>query len=129
MPNVVKSPRAPLNVPVVDVFTFLFGKHLGAYSDKVATVDGLTGESLTFGQIKNNVLLLASGLSKLGVGKGDTVGLFAPNNIEYGIVLVALARLGAFRCLVFFCFVMAVGLTCDTIGRCTRDPRKPHVHR
>ena len=50
---------------------------------------------LTFGEIKAQVDRLATALSKLGVGKGDRVGVMLPNCPQYIVSFFAIVRLGA----------------------------------
>lgn len=64
-----------------------------AYRDKPATA--FLGAFLTFGEVKSQVDRLASALSKLGVAKGDRVGIMLPNCPQYLIGFFAVVRLGA----------------------------------
>jgi fatty-acyl-CoA synthase len=50
---------------------------------------------LTYAQLGEQVDALASGLLALGLQKGDRVGLWAPNCVEWVLVQFATARLGA----------------------------------
>ena len=45
----VRSPHPDVDIPGVDLETFLFGRDLGEHADVPAFVDGTTGASLTFG--------------------------------------------------------------------------------
>lgn len=53
------------------------------------------GAQLTFGEVKSQVDRLATSLSKLGIGKGDRVGIMLPNCPQYLISFFAIVRLGA----------------------------------
>ncbi len=53
------------------------------------------GAQLTFGQLKTEADKLAAALARLGVSKGDCVGLMLPNCPQYLISMFAIARLGA----------------------------------
>lgn len=62
------------------------------------SVDGETGErtaSINYGGLNDLVDRLASGLSHLGIGPGDTVSLMLPNRLEFGALIFAVSRLGA----------------------------------
>lgn len=48
-----------------------------------AYVDGITGRTLTRGQVHDGALRLAGGLKKLGVKRGDTACLWGPNSVEW----------------------------------------------
>jgi acetyl-CoA synthetase len=50
---------------------------------------------LTYGDLDREVNRLANGLRKLGLGKGDTVGLYMPMVPEIAIALLAIAKIGA----------------------------------
>ena len=73
---------------------------LAAEPDKLAavSVDGQTGErkaSASYGELNELVNRLVGGLSRLGVGPGDTVSLMLPNRVEFGALIFAVSRLGA----------------------------------
>jgi len=53
------------------------------------------GAELSFGQLKEQADKLATALSRLGVGKGDRVGIMLPNCPQYLISFFAIVRLGA----------------------------------
>ena len=54
-----------------------------------------SGRSLTYAELDREASRLARGLLDLGVGKGDKVGLWMPNNPEWVIAYFAIARIGA----------------------------------
>jgi long-chain acyl-CoA synthetase len=53
------------------------------------------GADLTFGEIKDRVDRLATALARLGITKGDRVGIMLPNCPPYVIGVFAVLRLGA----------------------------------
>lgn len=53
------------------------------------------GRSLTYAELDLEASRLARGLLDLGIGKGDKVGLWMPNNPEWVIAYFAIARVGA----------------------------------
>ena len=61
--------------------------------DSRATV--FLGAELTFRDIKTRVDAFATALTRLGIGKGDRVGIMLPNCPQYMIAAFALLRLGA----------------------------------
>lgn len=81
----------------------LIGYTIGAYLDmivaKYGTNDALVsrhqGVRLTYGQLHTEVERAARGLLDLGVSKGDRVGMWSPNNVEWVIVQYATAKIGA----------------------------------
>ena len=52
-------------------------------ADKPAIIDGPSGRTETFGQLKEGIQLLAGGLAARGFGPGQTLALMAPNIPEY----------------------------------------------
>ena len=52
-------------------------------------------QSLTFDQLYVQVAKAASGLRRLGVGVGDRVAAFTPNNAEAVVLVIATSSLGA----------------------------------
>ncbi|MDE8654523.1 AMP-binding protein [Novosphingobium album (ex Liu et al. 2023)] len=53
------------------------------------------GTPRSFAETNREVNRIAHGLAALGIGKGDLVGLFLPNCVEYVLAWFALAKLGA----------------------------------
>jgi long-chain acyl-CoA synthetase len=63
------------------------------FSERPATV--FLGARLTFGELKERADKLAKALSRLGIGKGDRVGIMLPNCPQYLVSFFAIVRLGA----------------------------------
>jgi long-chain acyl-CoA synthetase len=85
VPADINFPRQPLH-QILNLAALQFGDR-----PAVAFLD----EKLTFRQIKSQVDRLATALSRLGVGKGDRVGIMLPNCPQYLISFFAIVRLGA----------------------------------
>ncbi|MFN0111978.1 MAG: long-chain-fatty-acid--CoA ligase [Blastocatellia bacterium] len=83
---------AELNLPRQPLYQILQIAS-SSFRDKRAT--GFLGAFLTFGEVKSQVDQLATALSKLGVVKGDRVGIMLPNCPQYLISFFAIVRLGA----------------------------------
>lgn len=64
-----------------------------AHPERVMITDG--ANTLTYGSLREKGIRLAAGLAGLGVGRGDRVAVQTPNWAEFGIVTMALSRLGA----------------------------------
>src|SRR5262245_54379340 len=64
-----------------------------AYKEKPAVA--FMGEFINFGELKKMVDRLATSLAKLGVVKGDRVGIMLPNCPQYLLSFFAIVRLGA----------------------------------
>ncbi|WP_409330694.1 AMP-binding protein [Trujillonella humicola] len=81
----------------------LLGDTIGANLDRTvarvgeheALVECATGRRFSYPQFAAEVDAVALGLDALGVGKGDRVGIWAPNCAEWAFVQYATAKLGA----------------------------------
>ena len=87
-----RSRYPDIEIPSVSLTEFVLG---GPIDDRrPALVDGATGRSLSFGDLRRQVRGVASGLSGR-VRKGDVVAIWAPNVPEYAVVFHAVISLGA----------------------------------
>jgi long-chain acyl-CoA synthetase len=53
------------------------------------------GRSLSFGELKNTVDCLSTGLQLVGLKKGDRIGVLGKNSLEYFVLIGAASALGA----------------------------------
>src|SRR5689334_9113798 len=83
---------AELNLPRQPLYQILQIAS-ASFRDKSATA--FLGAFLTFGEVKAQTDRLATSLSRLGVTKGDRVGIMLPNCPQYLIAFFAVVRLGA----------------------------------
>lgn len=87
---VISSPHADVHIPNTDVWSLLFEKkEAGRKVDdsKEIFIDGETKRSYTYGQLREATIAFGRGLkSQWGFKKGDVLGIFSPNNIDYGAV-------------------------------------------
>jgi long-chain acyl-CoA synthetase len=60
-----------------------------------APATAFLGATLTFGEIKRRTDRLSAALSRLGIAKGDRIGIMLPNCPQYVIAAFATLRLGA----------------------------------
>jgi fatty-acyl-CoA synthase len=65
------------------------------FGEREAVVDAATGRRLSYTDLHGAVDEVARGLMARRVGRGDRVGIWAPNCIEWFIVQYATARIGA----------------------------------
>jgi fatty-acyl-CoA synthase len=65
------------------------------FGDREALVDRPSGRRWTFTELDAAVDTVARGLMHLGIGKGDRVGIWAPNCPEWVLVQYATAKIGA----------------------------------
>jgi acetyl-CoA synthetase len=75
-----------------------------ATKDKVAFIfEGEPGDvkKWTYGELHAEVNRLANAMKKMGVGKGDRVGIYMPMLVELPIAMMACAKIGAIHSVVF----------------------------
>jgi len=81
----------------------LLGDTIGDNLDRTATaqpdvealVEVPTARRWTYAQLREDVEVVAMGLMRAGIGKGDRVGIWAPNMAEWTLVQYATAKIGA----------------------------------
>jgi fatty-acyl-CoA synthase len=66
-----------------------------AFADREALVDRPTHRRWTYAELADDVDALALGLLEMGIGKGDRVGIWAPNCAEWTFTQYATAKIGA----------------------------------
>ncbi|XP_004497538.1 probable CoA ligase CCL10 [Cicer arietinum] len=91
------SPRPPIHLPTdpnLSLTTFLFQSTSSA-ADSIALADAHSNDSLTFHQLKTQVIALSHSLLRLGIKRGDIVLLFAPNSIRFPVCFLAVVAIGA----------------------------------
>lgn len=85
-------------LPCTSVFDFVFSNP-NIPPDRVALIDGATGEEVTHAELKSRSRRLASGLvGKLGLKKGDVVTIFSPNSAHYHSMVFAAQCAGLIVC-------------------------------
>jgi fatty-acyl-CoA synthase len=72
-----------------------FDRTVAAHGWRDALVEHATGRRWTYAELAGEVAAVALGLRELGVGKGDRVGIWAPNCAEWTFTQYATAKLGA----------------------------------
>ncbi len=74
-----------------------FNRTAMTHADREALVDRFTGRRWTYARLHHDVLALAHGLIRLGIDKGDRVGIWAPNGPEWTVLQYATAEIGYAR--------------------------------
>lgn len=91
---IYKSPLPNIPVPNIDLYSFIFNAN--EYNqrkdlDRPAFIQGETGKSLSWHQIREKSSYLATGWAEnVGLKKGDTVAIFAPNQYDHGVLYLSL---------------------------------------
>ncbi|MGZ5369124.1 MAG: AMP-binding protein [Aeromicrobium sp.] len=68
---------------------------VSTWPDREAVVDVAAGVRLTYAELDKRVDDVARGLISRGIAKGDRVGIWAPNCLEWFLIQYATARIGA----------------------------------
>jgi fatty-acyl-CoA synthase len=72
-----------------------FDATVRAFGGREALVDRAAGRRWTYAELAADVDALALGLLERGIGKGDRVGIWAPNCAEWTLTQYATAKIGA----------------------------------
>lgn len=78
-------------------FTFydLISRNAATYDSHICWQEVDTGRLVTFAEYKTQVDMLASGIARQGITKGDRIGVVGKNSLEFFILYGAAAALGA----------------------------------
>jgi acyl-CoA synthetase (AMP-forming)/AMP-acid ligase II len=90
----IRSPYPDIEIPDVSLTQYVLGG-AAARGDKPALIDGPTGAVTTYAELAERVDAAAAGLAAEGVGPGHTVGLLAPNSVDWAVAYHAVIALGA----------------------------------
>ncbi|GES66499.1 acetyl-CoA synthetase-like protein [Aspergillus terreus] len=94
------SPFPSIDIPQVDLWSFLFERRDRPYADdKVLFSDASSGRSLTYQQIRQRALTFGHALRrKWNWAKGDVLLTFAPNSIDLPPVIWGTLAIGGVVC-------------------------------
>ena len=78
-------------------YTFydLINRNAVCFKNLLAWLEADDGQTLNFAEVKQQVDRLAAGLQQAGIQKGDRIGVFGKNSLEYFLLYGAAAALGA----------------------------------
>src|SRR3954464_14374849 len=79
-----------------DTLAHWLARHAAARPDAPAVI--AAGEVVTWRELESRVRCLAQGLTEKGIAVGDIVAVQLPNTVEFLVVHLAAARLGAVMC-------------------------------
>ena len=88
-----RSPLADVDIPDLPITEYVL-RCAADHPDRPAIIDGPSGRTYTYAQLEDLIHRFAGGLAERGFGKGDTLGLMAPNIPEYAIVFHGVAVAG-----------------------------------
>ncbi|MFG2111915.1 AMP-binding protein [Streptomyces sp. NPDC048718] len=91
---ILRSPLPDVALPDVTVHDLLFGTLGDADRERIALVDGITGQTLTYGELAERIDRFAGALAARGLRPGDVVALNAPNCPEFAVAFHGILRAG-----------------------------------
>lgn len=96
--GIYRSLRPPLVLPKptsnISMVSFFF-RNISSYPDKPALIDGHSGQTLSFSEVKSMVSKVSFGLyHQLGIKKNDVVLIFAPNSIQFPVCFLGIIAIG-----------------------------------
>ncbi|MCP2281000.1 AMP-binding protein [Nocardia amikacinitolerans] len=89
------SPFPGVDIPDVGIFDCLFGDLGPSDLERVALIDGASSARLTYGELIERIEGFAGGLSCIGFGIGDVVGVLCPNIPAFAVAFHGILRAGA----------------------------------
>ena len=88
--------RGQSDIPLLDeTIGANFDRIVASHGARDALVEYATGRRWTYRELKSDIDALAHGLLRLGIGKGDRVGIWSPNCAEWTHLQYATAKIGA----------------------------------
>lgn len=88
------SPHAAVTIPEIHLTDYVL-RRAEEWGDKPALIDGPTGRTYTYRQLRGLIRKLAAGFGHHGVTKGEVFAIYSPNLPEYALAFHAVATLGA----------------------------------
>jgi acyl-CoA synthetase (AMP-forming)/AMP-acid ligase II len=92
--HIFRSPHAEITVPALSLSALVLDANRARPED-IALADGISGRTITYGELREQVRRVAAGLAALGLRKGGVVALCSPNSPEFAVALHAILCGGA----------------------------------
>ena len=90
---IFRSPYPDVIIPEITVTTHVL-RRAQEFAGKTALIDGITGATTSYGELATAIRRAAGGLAARGFGKGDVLGIYSPNTVEYPIAFHGAAHAG-----------------------------------
>ena len=91
---IFKSPHPSVTIPETSLTDYVL-RNADELGEKPALIDGPSGRTYSYGQLRGIVNRLAAGFAAHGVTNGDVFAIYSPNIPEYALAFHAVASLGA----------------------------------
>ncbi|XP_072045292.1 uncharacterized protein [Amphiura filiformis] len=92
-PIVYTSKFGDGQLPGKHIMDYVF-ENVDEYGDREALVDGPSGRSYSFSELKSLVTKCGSALARRGFKQGDVCSVYSPNNPEYFIIMGGVLSIG-----------------------------------
>src|SRR5688500_6432307 len=90
---IFKSPHPSVTIPEISLTDYVL-RHADELGEKPALIDGPSGRTFSYGQLRGYVTRLAAGFAAHGVTKGEVFAIYSSNIHEYALAFHAVASLG-----------------------------------
>ena len=90
---IFKSQQPDIDLPETDLTSVVFGR-VDELGEKPALIEGTTGRTLTYNQLREQTNKFSAGLNERGFKKGDVMAIFIPNMPEYAVIFLGVAAVG-----------------------------------
>jgi acyl-CoA synthetase (AMP-forming)/AMP-acid ligase II len=94
LPMTYRSPYPDVTVPDLSLFDMVLGKAANR-GDAIAMADGISGRTISYASLMDQIRRVAAGLAARGITKGDVVSLWSPNVPEWPVAFFGAVRIGA----------------------------------
>ena len=82
---IIKTPV--IEISTIGIYQSIMNNSNGINDDKIILTDGITGETLAYGELKRNSKRLAAGLiDKAGFKRGNVIAIVSPNKVFNSIL-------------------------------------------
>uniref|UniRef100_A0A7S0ZXV9 4-coumarate--CoA ligase n=1 Tax=Noctiluca scintillans TaxID=2966 RepID=A0A7S0ZXV9_NOCSC len=84
-----RSPLPDVVIPTHMTLSEFVFENVEAKASRISFIDGITQKSTTFGELWQRIRRTAAGLQQLGLQKGEVVGVWSPNHVDYVVAFHA----------------------------------------
>ena len=91
---VYRSPYPDITVPNKSLYEMVLGE-AARHGDAKAMADGITGRTISYRELLDQIRRVAAGLWARGIRKGDVVSIWSPNLPEWPAAFFGAMRIGA----------------------------------
>jgi acyl-CoA synthetase (AMP-forming)/AMP-acid ligase II len=91
--RIIRCEFPDVEIPEVSLTEFVLG-HAAERGNKPALIDGASGRTVSYAQLVDAVRRVAAGLTAHGLSRGDVLGIYSPNVVDYAVAFHATTSLG-----------------------------------